>query len=56
MLKHYSHIRMEAKRKALEAIVPKTAAKGTPSSSPQTSGQIEIERATEIQTDFAATA
>jgi hypothetical protein len=23
MLKHYSHIRMEAKRKALEAIVPK---------------------------------
>ena len=24
MLKHYSHIRMEAKRKALEAIVPKT--------------------------------
>ena len=23
MLKHYSHIRMEAKRKALEALVPK---------------------------------
>ena len=25
MLKHYSHIRMEAKRRALEAIVPKPA-------------------------------
>jgi integrase len=25
MLKHYSHIRMEAKRRALEAIVPKKA-------------------------------
>jgi hypothetical protein len=27
MLKHYSHIRMEAKRRALEAIVPKQAGK-----------------------------
>jgi integrase len=27
MLKHYSHIRMEAKRRALEAIVPKAEGK-----------------------------
>jgi len=29
MLKHYSHIRMEAKRRALEAIVPKPGSKAT---------------------------
>ena len=35
MLKHYSHIRMEAKRRALEAIVPKPdpKAKGSSDSS-----------------------
>jgi len=30
MLKHYSHIRMEAKRQALEGIVPKAAAVRSP--------------------------
>jgi integrase len=34
MLKHYSHIRMEAKRKALEAIVPKPAVKRTENADP----------------------
>lgn len=29
MLKHYSHIRMQAKRRALEAIVPKPDPKAT---------------------------
>src|SRR6202521_6275559 len=29
MLKHYSHIRMEAKRRALESIVPKPSPKAT---------------------------
>ena len=29
LLKHYSHIRMEAKRKALEAIVPKPEVRKT---------------------------
>jgi hypothetical protein len=29
MLKHYSHIRMQAKRRALEAIVPKPDGKAT---------------------------
>lgn len=41
MLKHYSHIRMEAKRKALEAIVPKphvgSAPAGTSSQASETS-------------------
>jgi hypothetical protein len=29
MLKHYSHIRMESKRRALESIVPKPSTKAT---------------------------
>jgi integrase len=36
MLKHYSHIRMEAKRKALEGIVPKNHAGDAPQTSPGT--------------------
>ena len=35
MLKHYSHIRMEAKRKALESIVQQKAKEATPAESKQ---------------------
>ena len=42
MLKHYSHIRMEAKRKALEAIIPKPLKNDAPqrhSDDPQTKAE-----------------
>jgi hypothetical protein len=35
MLKHYSHIRMKAKRKALESIVPQQAETASPAESQQ---------------------
>ena len=40
MLKHYSHIRMEAKRKALESIVPKQAEAPSPTQSAQDRSQV----------------
>jgi integrase len=40
MLKHYSHIRMEAKRKALESIVPQQAEAATPTESKQDSSPV----------------
>jgi integrase len=43
MLKHYSHIRMEAKRKALEAIVPKPAINKT--AGPETPAEVPIRAA-----------
>ena len=49
LLKHYSHIRMEAKRRALEAIVPKSEGKAAgiaPSVPGEPTVQVQAVRAT----------